>query len=227
MPGSNRPPARLIALAALVTACGVCCLIALVNGWVRPETIRALVERSGSWAMGAYVLAVVASELLWMPRMWGLLAGGALFGPWLGGALSVGADLTAALICFALARGAGQDWVAGLLARRPRARRIVALLAERRGGVTVAVLRICPVAHYTLTSYAAGLAGVRPASFALGTLVGIVPGAVLYPMVGDAALRPTSPTFIVSVAILAVALVVTIIAGRRILRLPPGDDEER
>jgi len=213
-------PGRLIALGVLVIASATLCLVALLQGWIRPQTLQEVVGRAGSWAMLAYIFAVIVMEILWLPRMWGLFAGGALFGPWLGGGLSLVADLGGALVCYLLARGAGRQWVAQLLGRRPRAKRVIDLLADRRGTLTIAVLRICPVAHYTAVSYAAGLAGVRPAPFTLGTALGIVPGAVLYPIVGDAMLRPTSPAFVVSVAVLVIALAVTVVAARRVLRDP-------
>jgi uncharacterized membrane protein YdjX (TVP38/TMEM64 family) len=85
------------------------------------------------------------------------------------------------------------------------------------------MMRICPIFHYTLASYASGLAGVRPAVFVAGTALGILPGAVLYPLAGDAVLRPSSPVFIGSVAIIVVFLIVTLIAARRILKEEPGE----
>jgi len=214
----GRVPQRVWALGALMLATLALCVVAVLRGWVSPRTLQQLVARSGALAMGSYVVGVVLMELLWMPRMWGLLAGGALFGPLLGGALSVAGDLTGAALCFFLARGAGQRWVSQILERRPRARKIVELLANRRGAGTVAVLRVCPVAHYTLVSYAAGLAGVKPLRFMLGTAVGILPGAVLYPVVGDAALRPTGWVFVGSVLVLVVFLVLTLVAARRMVR---------
>ena len=98
---------------------------------------------------------------------------------------------------------------------------MVELLARRRGALTVALLRVCPVAHYTLVSYAAGLGDVRPGPFFLGTALGILPGAVIYPIAGDAALRPGSPAFAISLAVVGVALVVTLWIGRRLLRGEP------
>jgi uncharacterized membrane protein YdjX (TVP38/TMEM64 family) len=214
----RRVPRRVLALGVLMAITVAICALALWRGWVRPELVPALVRRSGSAGMAAYVLAVVTLELLWMPRMWGLLAAGALFGPVLGGLLSVVADLVGGAICYLLARGAGRRWVAELLVRRPRASRVVELLAERRGAVTLILLRICPVAHYTLVSYAAGLAGTRPQPFLAGTGIGLIPGAILYPIAGASALRPGSPGFFLSVGAVVVFLVVTLVAARRMLR---------
>ncbi len=208
----------MILLAGLLVATAALFLLALAKGWLRPEAIPELARRAGPFAMLAYVGAVILLELCWAPRMWGLLAGGALFGPLHGALLSLGADLCGAALCYALARGGGREWVGGLLARRPRANRIAELLARRRGALTVALLRVCPIAHFTLVSYAAGLTGVRPVAFLLGTALGILPGAVIYPIAGDAALRPGSPAFVISLALVVVALVVTLLLGRRLLR---------
>ena len=170
--------------------------------------------------MGAYVIIVVFAELLWMPRMWGLFAGGVLFGPVTGAVLSVVSDTISAAICYNLARSTGRDFVAHLVARKPSTGGIVHVLAEKRGTWTVALLRVCPIAHYTLVSYAAGLAGTPARAFFLGSTIGILPGAVLYPLVGGAALRPTSPVFIVSTAVLLLFLVATILVAKRSFRPP-------
>jgi uncharacterized membrane protein YdjX (TVP38/TMEM64 family) len=216
---STRPPARAILLFIMLGITAALCAIALWRGWVRPEIIQSLVQRSGPAAMAVYIAAVVVLELFWMPRMWGLVAGGALFGPVVGGALSIAADMASALLCYFLARGAAREWAASLLARRKKADQIVRLLAEKRGAAMIALLRVCPIAHYTLVNYGAGVAGVRPSAFILGTAVGLLPGAVLYPILGDSLFRPGSAVFIVTASVVVVAMVVTFIIGRRMIRL--------
>jgi uncharacterized membrane protein YdjX (TVP38/TMEM64 family) len=215
---ASNVPWRAIVLASILVASAVLCAVSLWRGWLRPDSIHSLVRRSGALGILVYVAGEIALELLWMPRMWGLLAAGILFGPVLGGALSVGADLLGGLLCYLIARSAGRAWLAGVLERKPRARRVVELLAERRGVLTLALLRICPVAHYTLVSYAAGLTGVRPAAFLAGTGVGLIPGAVLYPLLGNALLRPGSPMFLGLLGAVVVILAVTLWASRRLLR---------
>jgi uncharacterized membrane protein YdjX (TVP38/TMEM64 family) len=182
---------------------------------VEPDTIQRVTAQAGSLGMVAFVLGVVVMELFWMPRMWGLLAAGVLFGPLLGCPLSFLADMLGALLCYGLAKGAGRQWIAALISKRSRTQMIVELLAERRGVATVCLLRVCPVAHYTLISYAAGLTGVRLLPFILGTGLGIIPGAVLIPLLGDAALAPGSPAFLILAALVAGALLLTLLIARR------------
>ncbi len=210
-------PVRVILLGVVLVATGAVCLLAISRGWVQPHSVQQMVRGSGAAGMLVYVLAVVVLELLWMPRLWGLVAGGVLFGPVIGGALSVVADLSSAAVSYFFARSAAHDWVQSLLARRPKADRVVRLLTERRAGSLIALLRVCPVAHYTVVNYAAGVAGVRPWPFLLGTAVGLLPGAVLYPVLGDSLFRPGSAVFWASLALLAAALVATFLVGRRML----------
>ncbi|MCL2825268.1 MAG: TVP38/TMEM64 family protein [Polyangiaceae bacterium] len=208
---------RVVLLAAVLVVSLGLCAYALFVGKVRPDTIQGLVADGGAWSMVGYVGIVVVAELLWLPRMWGLFAGGVLFGPVLGAALSLVSDSIAAMLCYVIARTTGRDYVARLVARNISATKVVRLLADRQGAATIALLRVCPIAHYTLVSYAAGVAGVGVRSFLVGSTLGILPGAILYPIVGDAFLKPSSPVFYISLGVLVVFLIVTVLAGRRTL----------
>lgn len=216
--GGLSPRSRVAIFSVLMVLSLGLCIAALAAEWITPETIKQVVQRAGPWGMAAYVLGVIVMELLWLPRAWGLLAGGVLFGPWLGTGLSIVGDLIGGTLCYLLARGTAQQWVEQLLTRHARAGRVTELLARRRGTATVAFLRVCPVAHYTLVSYAAGMTGVRPAPFLAGTALGMLPAAVLYPLLGHSALQPGSPLFWTSLAIIVVFLVVTLYAARQMLR---------
>jgi uncharacterized membrane protein YdjX (TVP38/TMEM64 family) len=215
---ARRIPARTVALSVFAVASAAVGVIALAKGWIDPASLQRAAEDAGPLAWAVYVAAVALGEILWFPRSWGLVAGGALFGPVVGGLLSIVADTIGATLCYAIGRGGGRAWVASRLERRPRAKRVVDLLAKRRGMWTVAFLRVVPVAHYTVVSYAAGLAGVRFASYLAGNSIGILPGAFLYPFLGHAALRPTSPEFLVGVGVLVAALVVSVLVARRAVR---------
>lgn len=221
---------RPVLLLVVVSASLAALAGSVAGGFIDRHTIERLVVEPGPKSMLLYVGLVFCLELLWCPRMWGLLAGGLIFGPWRGALLSLVADMLSASFCFALARGGGRSWVAARLATRPRARAAVALLAERRGALTVALLRILP-AHFTAVSYAAGLAGVRFGRFFWGTLAGALPGAVLYNAVGDAARQPASPTFIAGAIVLAVLAVAGAVCARRLWRRPellePAGVDER
>ena len=218
-PGAPRPSRRrAIGFGVFIALSLVGCVLALSLGWLSPQRLADLVRGSGWWGALILVGLVVVMEMLWLPRMWATVAAAMLFGTVRGALIAFAADTTTALLCFFIARGVGRGWVERLVAERPKAKRVVELLVERRGAVTIAVLRLVPVAHYTLVSYLAGLVGIRPRSYIIGNTLGLIPAVVVLAMVGGSALRPTSPMFLISMGLLLVALVVTFIAGRRILR---------
>ncbi len=214
----RRPPLKALLLGIFILVSLGFGLFALSRGWIQPAMIQETVRAAGTWGMVVYIVGVVVLELLWIPRAWGLVAGGMLFGPVVGGLLSIVADMIGAFLCYLLARSGGRDWVEAMVNRHPRAKRVVDLLARRRGGVTIAALRVMPVAHYTLVSYAAGLTGVRLLQFLVGNAVGLIPGAVIYPVVGNAALDPTSPTFLIGISILIVGFLASAWWARRFLQ---------
>ncbi|MCC6525255.1 MAG: TVP38/TMEM64 family protein, partial [Polyangiaceae bacterium] len=193
----------MVALLGLVGLSIAACVLAIAAGWVDMETLKRLVADRSPASMATYVVTVFVLEMLWFPRAWGLLVGGLAFGPLLGAALSIIADMATAVTCYVVARGSGRAWVAHKMQRTPRLRNVVEVLARERGTVTVFLLRVMPV-HYTAVGYAAGLSGVAPRPYLLGCLLGVLPTALLYTFVGDAAREPGSPIFIAGVAVVVV-----------------------
>ena len=213
-PKSRRPLILVAAMLLSLVGCG----LAVMNGWITSETLQTAVDPTRPSGVAVFIGLAVLLELLWLPRMWVLMGAGILFGIRDGILLSIVSDTLSALICYALARGAGREWAAAMISKRPRAHQVINLLARRRGGVSVAVLRSMPIAHYTMVSYLAGLTGVAFTPFIIGNTIGLVPGALLYVIVGASMLDPTSPVFIGAMIVLLIAFVLTTILGRRVLK---------
>jgi uncharacterized membrane protein YdjX (TVP38/TMEM64 family) len=149
----------------------------LVNGasdatWL--ERVRGAVASLGPLAPVAYTLAVIV-EVIVAPIPGALLyaPGGAIFGAFWGGTLSLAGNVIGAAICCALGRMIGER-ILGAQARSPQFARYRERLADR-GLWVVLLLRANPLTSSDLVSYAAGVAGVRPWKVAAGTLVGMAP----------------------------------------------------
>lgn len=209
---------RVYLLLGFLVLSAVVSALAYSRGWVSREMLEAAVTESGPAGMLSFIVLVVVTELLWLPRAWGLFVGGALFGPLYGCLLSLVADMISALICYVLGRTGGRSWAERALEKRPKAARVTKVLAEKQGLLTVALLRILPIAHYTVVSYAAGIAGVRAVPYIVGNFLGLLPYAVLYPFIGSSALDPASPNFFIGLAIMAVAFLISGILARKLFR---------
>lgn len=202
------------------------CATLLLTGTVDARTLQESVQASGLKGVLLYMALSIVLQLLWLPRSWTILGAAALFGPVRGLAVSLVSDTLSALLCYGLARTAGQSWVASLVERRPRAKRVLRVLARRRGALTLALLRSTPVAHYTLVSYLAGLAAVPLGSYVVGNTIGLLPGAAVYSLAGGSLMDPSSPLFVTMIAVVAAAFVLTLVFGRRVTRwLMAGSDD--
>jgi uncharacterized membrane protein YdjX (TVP38/TMEM64 family) len=122
----------------------------------------------------AIAVAVPAGPVLTM-------AGGLLFGPWLGTPLAAVAATAGACLLFLAARTA----LAPVVARR--AGRLVETLRpglERDGGWYLLSLRLLPIVPYWLGTIAPALVGMRLLPFVAGTALGILPGTAVFASLG-------------------------------------------
>jgi uncharacterized membrane protein YdjX (TVP38/TMEM64 family) len=128
--------------------------------------------------MLVYAVAVTISLPVGTPLT---LAGGFMFGTWLGGAAAwLGASIGATLI-FLAARTAFGD------ALRARAGSWVERLSEgfRENAFSyLLVLRLTPVAPFFIVNVAPAFFAVKLRDYVLATLLGMIPGAFVYAAVG-------------------------------------------
>jgi uncharacterized membrane protein YdjX (TVP38/TMEM64 family) len=138
------------------------------------EALRAALNRWGRLAPAVYVAAVVI-EVLVAPIPGTLLyaPAGALFGGFLGGALSLlGNTIGASIAC-----GVGSALGEGALSRRIEGTKLAAYRTaiQERGLWVVLLLRINPLTSSDLVSYMAGAVGVPIWRVTLGTFIGMAP----------------------------------------------------
>lgn len=179
---------RLVPLCVLVTA-GI---VFVTVGGRHYLTIAALAENRG-WLCGLAERWGVAAALLYIAAYAGLvalsvpggvvltIAGGFLFGTWIGGLCAVvGASLGATAVFLAARAGLG-----GL------ARRAGPFLARLEAGFRadafnyLLVLRLVPLFPFWLVNLVPAVAGVGLATYLLATIIGIIPGTFVYASLGN------------------------------------------
>ncbi|MEJ8570906.1 TVP38/TMEM64 family protein [Microbaculum marinum] len=166
--------------------------VAFGTGWHRSLTLdslvaheralRAFIDSNLFGALAIYALVYVLVVALSLPG--GLiltLAGGYLFGWFLGGGLTVLAATAGAILIFLVARSSlGES-----LAERAGPR----LAALREGFAANALnyllfLRLVPIFPFWLVNIAPALLGVSLKTYVVGTFIGIVPGTFAFAFVG-------------------------------------------
>jgi uncharacterized membrane protein YdjX (TVP38/TMEM64 family) len=146
------------------------------------EWLCATVAQAATKAAVAFILAYAGLVTVSVPgAALFTLAGGYMFGPWLGTAYAVTGATLGAIVVFLAARAG----LAGLGARAgPWARRFEA--GFRRNGLNyLLVLRLLPIVPFWLINLVAGAVGLRLWVFVLGTFVGMIPVTFIYASLGN------------------------------------------
>ena len=146
------------------------------------EWLCATVAKTGAKGVLAFILAYAGLVAVSIPGSWLFtLAGGFLFGPWLGTAYALIGATTGATLVFLAARAG----LAGLAARAgPWVRRFEA--GFRRNPLNyLLVLRLIPIVPFWLINLVAGAIGLRLRVFVVGTFVGMIPVSFIYASLGN------------------------------------------
>lgn len=176
-------PLAVLALAiALVFATGLHRYLSFDALRQNREVLEDLVARRHALAALGYVALYAAAVALSVPGAAVLtVAGGFLFGALEGTVLVVIGATTGATLLYLAAKTALGD------ALRARAGGLVHKLEAgfRENALSyLLVLRLVPLFPFWLVNLAAAILGVPPATYVLGTFVGIIPGSYVFASVG-------------------------------------------
>jgi uncharacterized membrane protein YdjX (TVP38/TMEM64 family) len=186
-------------------------LVALLTGSVIDlpgvSSLRAWLDAAGPEAWLAVVLGQAVALMTPVPRSALSVLVAAVAGFWAGLALILVGGLLGGLGGFLLSRQLGRGAVVRVAGNRLH--RLDHVLGER-GFIAVLIARVMPVVPFMLVSYGAGLFGVRPMPYTLGTAVGLLPGSVVYATIGASRTLIASWLTPGTIALLGMALLILV-----------------
>ncbi len=132
---------------------------------------------------GVHVVFVAVFALaiaLCLPVSVGTWVAGAVFGTWLGGALSLASSLTATVLGY---------WLARKVAKRPAQKlfgehRLMRKLRNNDGVREIFQLRVIPVAPFAVFTYVSGIAGISVRRLLAATALASIPTCLAHAFVG-------------------------------------------
>jgi len=211
-------PARNYSTVLKAIAAGLV-IVALAMAWqfvplADPKSVKeAFTDISGSpWAPVAVIGTFVIAGSLMFPVTVLIAATAAAFGPWFGFGYAFVGALASALATYAIGAAIGKKTVRDLLG--PRLNRVRQKIASR-GVVSIAAIRLVPVAPFTVVNLAAGASAIPVFDYMAGTVLGMLPGMIMISAVGNQFARIlTSPTpFDIAALVLAVGAWVALSIG--------------
>lgn len=125
-------------------------------------------------------LAVISlyalAGLVMVPVMLLIAVTGIVFGPVMGAVYAIGGTMLSAVVTYGLGNWLGRDTVRNLLG--PRINRLSRRIAKR-GILAMMIIRVLPVAPFTVVNVVAGASHIRFRDYMIGTLLGMTPGILL------------------------------------------------
>lgn len=188
---SRGPLFKLGALVLLVVAGYLIARTTPLGGYLSREGIFEVVEwlRGHPWAPVIFVAIYASATALAVPGTILTLGGGAIFGFWWGTLLNMTAANIGANAAFAISRALGRDGVRHLMGSDSTALDKLDNVVKRHGFQGLLTLRLIPLVPFNALNFGSGLMPLRWRTYALATLIGIVPGTAVYTFFADALLQ--------------------------------------
>jgi uncharacterized membrane protein YdjX (TVP38/TMEM64 family) len=200
--------------AALLNLVKIAILVGLVGGslWLllfhaewfeNPAIIKAEVVEWGVWGPLIYMLLYAVGPSFLVPGAVMTIAGGLAFGTARGSVYSlIGADV-GAVVAFGAGRFLGRSFVESIVG--PRFETMLRRIA-RNGFQIILYLRIVPVIPYNALNLLAGATPITFRDYFWASMIGMIPGTILFAFLGDALWHPLSPRFFLALALIGVSL---------------------
>jgi phospholipase D1/2 len=157
------------------------------------------------WAPLLVIGVYVVGGLIAFPVLLLIAATAAAFGPAAGLAYAAAGSLASAMVTYAIGVALGRDALRAVIG--PRLRRVQRRIV--RGGVlTIAAIRLVPIAPFTVVNLVAGASEIRFSAFVAGTVLGMAPGLIVMSALGHQIMRIITGPSGTDIALLAVVLAI-------------------
>jgi uncharacterized membrane protein YdjX (TVP38/TMEM64 family) len=188
-----------------------------LRDWIDLQSLEAFARmlRGNRWAPLWMIVTYIGGGLAMVPVTLLILATALAFPPTTAFTYALGGCVASALTTYWIGRLLGGETVRRLAG--PRLNRLSRQLA-RRGLWAVTIVRFLPVAPFSIVNLVAGASRIRVRDFALGTILGMVPGIfaiTAFEKSLERAIRnPGMNSFLLLAAVVLALLLVTWVARR-------------
>lgn len=187
------------------------CIVVLVGGsvwllmqhseWFRdPKQLKVEVLTWGAWGPAIYMLLYAVGPSFLVPGAVMTIAGGLAFGTLWGSVYSlIGAD-AGAIIAFGAGRFLGKTFVERTVGKRFHS---MLKTIARNGFQIILYLRMVPVIPYNALNLLAGASPISFRDYFWASMIGMIPGTIVFAFLGDALWHPLSPKFFLALGLIA------------------------
>lgn len=147
------------------------------------EFTQKLVQQSGIWAPAVYILFYSFRSLVFFPASLLTIISGMLFGPWFGLLYTLIGENISANVSFVVGRYLLSD-LEGYIHNKNQLFSRITNHIQGNGFLAVLFMRLAYL-PFDLVGYSSGILKLNQKDFALGTLLGTIPGLMAYTFLGS------------------------------------------
>lgn len=189
-----------IAIIVVLVGGSIWLLLKHAEWFENPALVKTEVVQWGAWGPLVYMLLYAVGPSFLVPGAVMTIAGGLAFGTTWGSVYSlIGADV-GAIVAFAAGRFLGRSFVESIVGERfnTMLQRIA-----RNGFHIILYLRMVPVIPYNALNLLAGASPITFHDYFWASMIGMIPGTILFAFLGDALWHPMSPKFFLALLLIA------------------------
>lgn len=179
------------------------------------DNIRELILNAGIFAPIIYIIAFSLVPLTFFPDSLLAILGGSLFGLYQGSIFTIIGALIGGSISFFLSRLLGNRFIKP--SKNKKLLNIEEIL-KNQGFLTILILRLIPLFPFDLISYGAGLTSIKYNDFFFGTLIGTIPGIIVFVNLGAQWISLDKTSIYCSISILILFILFSLILKKSYLK---------
>lgn len=190
---------------------------------ISPEDIRTFIYMAGWFAPAFYLLLFMLRPLVLFPASVFSIVGGLAFGAWWGSLLAFTGATLGAILAFYVARFVGEDAF-----KKLKNEKVIELKRnfEKKGFFYILMLRFLPIVNFDLISYGCGLSQVKFRHFLKATMIGIIPGTLIYNFLGASLVVGNRWTVTFVIIVYVILIIAPIIWRKNIMNKIEEMDEK-
>jgi len=207
----GKPGARS---STLMNALKIAIIVILIGGsiwllmahseWFRdPKLVKVEVLQWGLWGPVVFIVLYAVGPSFLVPGAVMTIAGGLAFGTMRGSVYSLIGGDAGALIAFAAGRFLGKSFVEQVVGERFQS---MLQKIAKHGFQIIFYLRMVPVIPYNALNLLAGASPIAFRDYFWATMIGMIPGTILFAFLGDALWHPLSPKFLLALLLIAASV---------------------
>lgn len=177
-----------------------------------PDEIKNYIDSFGILSPIAYVVILTLLPLLFFPDSVLVIAGGMMFGLFKGVILTSIGSFLGASVSFYISRILGQKIVDKLMKNKSVN---LEKYSKQSGFFVILLLRLIPLFPFKVVSYSAGLSNVSFKDFTIATVIGSIPGIVVYTNLGDKSRDIGSSGFYMSIVLVVILFLLSFILKKK------------